>query len=313
VVEPVGSPADRATGDDPFVTHRNLLFTVAYEMLGSTADAEDVLQESWLRWNDRRQQVDADEVHDPRAYLVRIVTRQSLNRLRTLQRQRETYVGPWLPEPLVTSPDVLEDVELAESVSIAMLLVLETLSPLERAAFVLREVFGFEYDEIAGALERKPAAVRQLVARARNHVQARRPRFERPAQTEEITARFFAAAGGGELQPLLDLLAPDVVLVSDGGGKKQAALRPLHGADNVARWMLAVSAKMPDAEAQWVVANGNVSVLVYDGGELDSIGTVYAVDGKISEIYLLRNPDKLAGIAVPREVSTGSTTGGRVD
>src|SRR3954447_10881861 len=185
-------------------------------MLGSTADAEDVLQESWLRWSEARQ----DEVRDPRAYLVRIVTRQSLNRLRTLQRQRESYVGPWLPEPLVTSPDVLEDVELAESVSFAMLLVLETLSPLERAAFVLREVFGFEYDEIAAALDRKPAAVRQLVARARNHVEARRPRFERPAETEEITARFFAAATGGELQPLLDLLAPDVVLLSDGGGKK---------------------------------------------------------------------------------------------
>jgi RNA polymerase sigma-70 factor (TIGR02957 family) len=296
-------PEDRATSDDPFVTHRNLLFTVAYEMLGSTADAEDVLQESWLRWNDRLQQVDADEVRDPRAYLVRVVTRQALNRLRTLQRQRETYVGPWLPEPLVTTPDVLEDVELAESVSIAMLLVLETLSPLERAAFVLREVFGFEYDEIADALDRKPAAVRQLVARARNHVQARRPRFERPAETEEITARFFAAAGGGELQPLLDLLAPDVVLVSDGGGRKRAALRPLHGADSVARWMLAVSAKLPDAEARWVVANGNVSVLVYDGGEVDSIGTVYAVDGKITEIYLVRNPDKLAGIDVPRRIS----------
>jgi RNA polymerase sigma-70 factor (ECF subfamily) len=297
-------PDGPATGDDdPFVTHRNLLFTVAYELLGSTADAEDVLQESWLRWNDRQQRVDADEVRDPRAYLVRIVTRQALNRLRALQRQRETYVGPWLPEPLITTPDVLEDVELAESVSVAMLLVLETLSPLERGAFVLRDVFGFEYEEIAEALDRKPATVRQLVARARNHVQARRPRFERPAETEEITARFFAAAGGGELQPLLDLLAPDVVLVSDGGGKKQAALRPLHGADSVARWMLAVSAKMPNAEAQWVVANGNVSVLVRDGGEVDSIGTLYAVDGKITEIYLVRNPDKLAGIDVPRRIS----------
>jgi RNA polymerase sigma-70 factor (ECF subfamily) len=287
--------------EDPFVTHRGLLFTVAYEMLGSTADAEDVLQESWLRWD----QVDQDQVRDARAYLVRIVTRQSLNRLRTLQRQRETYVGPWLPEPLVTGPGVLEDVELAESVSFAMLLVLETLSPLERAAFVLREVFGFEYAEIADATDRSPAAVRQLVARARNHVQARRPRFERPNEVQEITARFFAAAADGELQPLLDLLAPDVVLLSDGGGKKQAALRPLHGADKVARWIIGVTRKTPVVDAKWVVANGNVSLLLYADGELDSIGTVYAVDGRITEIYLVRNPDKLTGIGVPREIGLG--------
>jgi RNA polymerase sigma-70 factor (TIGR02957 family) len=285
--------------DDAFLEHRNLLFTVAYEMLGSAVDAEDVLQESWLRWAE----VDRDEVRDPRAYLVRIVTRQSLNRLRTLQRQRETYVGPWLPEPLVTTPDVLEDVELAESVSFAMLLVLETLSPLERAAFVLREIFGFEYDEIAEATERSPAAVRQLVARARNHVQARRPRFERPAEVEEITARFFAAAAGGELQPLLDLLAPDVVLLSDGGGKKQAALRPLHGPDNVARWLLGVARKTPASDVRWVVANGNVSVVLYVDGELDTIGTLYAVDGKVTEIYMVRNPDKLTGIGIPRRIS----------
>jgi RNA polymerase sigma-70 factor (TIGR02957 family) len=292
------APGTRAPEEDPFVTHRGLLFTVAYEMLGSTADAEDVLQESWLRWSE----VVKDEVRDPRAYLVRIITRQSLNRLRTLQRQRETYVGPWLPEPLVTTPDVLEDVELAESVSFAMLLVLETLTPLERAAFVLREVFDFGYDEIAAATDRTPAAVRQLVARARNHVQARRPRFERPAEIEEITARFFAAAGTGEIQPLLDVLAPDVVLLSDGGGKKQAALRPLHGADKVARWLLGVMRKTPVGEARWVVANGQVAVMLYVDGELDSVGTVHAVDGRITEIYLVRNPDKLTGIGVPREI-----------
>lgn len=287
------------TEADPFVEHRGLLFTVAYEMLGSAADAEDVLQESWLRWD----QADQGAVRDPRAYLVRVVTRQSLNRLRTLQRQRETYVGPWLPEPLVTSPDVLEDVELAESVSFAMLLVLETLSPLERAAFVLREVFGFEYDEIADATDRTPAAVRQLVTRARNHVQARRPRFERPAETEEITARFFAAVSGGEIQPLMDLLAPDVVLLSDGGGKKQAALRPLHGPDKVARWLLGVVHKTPVSEAKWVVSNGGIAVLLYVDGALDTVGTLRAVDGRIAEIYLVRNPDKLTGIGAPREIS----------
>jgi RNA polymerase sigma-70 factor (ECF subfamily) len=294
-----------STPADPFVTHRGLLFTVAYEMLGSTADAEDVLQESWLRWSARNAKDDQEEVRDPRAYLVRIVTRQSLNRLRTLQRQRESYVGPWLPEPLVTTPDVLEDVELAESVSFAMLLVLETLSPLERAAFVLREVFGFEYAEIAEATDRSQAAVRQLVARARNHVQARRPRFEPPAEVEEITARFLLAAQSGEIQQLLDVLAPDVVLLSDGGGKKQAALRPLHGADNVARWLLGVVRRTPVVETRWTVANGQVAVLLYTEGELDTIGTVHTKDGKVTEIYLVRNPDKLAGIGVPREIGLG--------
>jgi RNA polymerase sigma-70 factor (ECF subfamily) len=294
-----------STPADPFVTHRGLLFTVAYEMLGSTADAEDVLQESWLRWSARNAKDDQEEVRDPRAYLVRIVTRQSLNRLRTLQRQRESYVGPWLPEPLVTTPDVLEDVELAESVSFAMLLVLETLSPLERAAFVLREVFGFEYAEIADATDRSQAAVRQLVARARNHVQARRPRFEPPAEVEEITARFLLAAQSGEIQQLLDVLAPDVVLLSDGGGKKQAALRPLHGADNVARWLLGVVRRTPVVETRWTVANGQVAVLLYTEGELDTIGTVHTKDGKVTEIYLVRNPDKLTGIGVPREIGLG--------
>jgi RNA polymerase sigma-70 factor (ECF subfamily) len=294
-----------STPADPFVTHRGLLFTVANEMLGSTADAEDVHQESWLRWSARNAKDDQEEVRDPRAYLVRIVTRQSLNRLRTLQRQRESYVGPWLPEPLVTTPDVLEDVELAESVSFAMLLVLETLSPLERAAFVLREVFGFEYAEIAEATDRSQAAVRQLVARARNHVQARRPRFEPPAEVEEITARFLLAAQSGEIQQLLDVLAPDVVLLSDGGGKKQAALRPLHGADNVARWLLGVVRRTPVVETRWTVANGQVAVLLYTEGELDTIGTVHTKDGKVTEIYLVRNPDKLTGISVPREIGLG--------
>src|SRR3954454_15835410 len=159
--------------EDPFVAHRSLLFTVAYEMLGSAADAEDVLQESWLRWAG----VDQAQVQAPRAYLIRIVTRQALNRLRTVSRQREEYVGEWLPEPLLTSPDVAEDVELAESVSIAMLTVLETLGPAERAGFVLREVFDTPYDEIAEAVGKEPAAVRQIASRARNHVAARRPRM----------------------------------------------------------------------------------------------------------------------------------------
>jgi RNA polymerase sigma-70 factor (ECF subfamily) len=221
---------------DTFAEHRGLLFTVAYEMLGSTADAEDVVQESWLRCAD----VLWDEVRDPRAYLVRVVTRQSLNRLRTLQRQRETYVGTWLPEPLVTAPDVADDVELADSVSFAMLVVLETLTPLERAVFVLREIFGFSYDEVAAATDRTPAAVRQLASRARNHVEARRPRVELPENSQEIIAEFFLAASTGQVEPLLELLAPDVVLRTDGGGIKKAALNPIYGADKVARFLAAV-------------------------------------------------------------------------
>jgi RNA polymerase sigma-70 factor (ECF subfamily) len=285
-----------------FAEHRGLLFTVAYELLGSTADAEDVLQESWLRWAARTDgQGGQDEVRDPRAYLVRIVTRQSLNRLRTLQRQRETYVGPWLPEPLVTAPDVLDDVELADSVSFAMLVVLETLTPLERAVFVLRDVFGFEYDEIAAATDRTPAAVRQLATRARKHVQARRPRVSPPAETTELMTRFFAAAAGGELQPLLDMLAPDVVLLSDGGGKKKAALRPLRGRDNVARFLHATTPRS-GITVDWAVVNGAPAMVLTLDGELDSVVTAVVGDGLIQEIYFVRNPDKLGGIDRPRDV-----------
>ena len=215
-----------ASATDVFVAHRNLLFTVAYEMLGSAADAEDVLQETWLRWAE----VDRAEVRDERAYLVRITTRLSLNRMRTMARRRESYVGPWLPEPLLTTPDVAEDVELADSLSMAMLLVLETLNPTERAVFVLREVFDFGYDEIAAAVDKTPAAVRQIAHRARNHVDERQPRSDvTPGQREEVTARFLEATVTGNVQTLLDVLAPDVVLITDGGGAKQAALRPILG------------------------------------------------------------------------------------
>jgi RNA polymerase sigma-70 factor (TIGR02957 family) len=284
---------------DVFTEHRGLLFTVAYEMLGSTADAEDVVQETYLRWADVLQ----DEVRDARAYLVRIVTRQSLNRLRTLKRQRETYVGPWLPEPLVTTADVADDVELADSVSFAMLVVLETLSPLERAVFVLREVFAFEYDEIARATDRTPAAVRQLPSRARKHVEAKRPRVERPEDHEEVAARFFMAASTGEIQPLMDLLAPDVVLLSDGGGKKQAALRPIVGADKVARWLRGVMAKEGDFGFEWGTANGAPAIFLYADGELDAIGSVTIVDGKVSQVYIVRNPDKLLSVTEPFDIT----------
>ena len=215
--------------DDPFVTHRSLLFTVAYEMLGSAADAEDVVQETWLRWAGIGDAA-PDEVRDPRAYLVRIVTRQALNRLRSVSRRREEYVGEWLPEPLLTSPDVADDVELAESVSIAMLTVLETLGPDERAVFVLREVFDVPYDEIAEALGKSATAVRQIAHRARGHVAARRPRMAvSRSEQQQVVERFLAALTTGDLQGLMDVLAPDVVLVADGGGLAPAARHPIEG------------------------------------------------------------------------------------
>jgi RNA polymerase sigma-70 factor (ECF subfamily) len=277
------------TATDHFVTHRNLLFTVAYEMLGSAADAEDVLQETWLRWAE----VDHDAVRDERAYLVRIVTRLSLNRMRTLQRRREEYVGPWLPEPLLTTPDVAEDVELADSLSMAMLLVLETLNPTERAVFVLREVFDVGYDEIAAAVDKSPAAVRQIASRARAHVEERRPRAAvSTAERDQVIARFLGATATGDLQSLMDVLAPDVVLLTDGGGFKQAALRPILGRDKVLRFLTAVSPE--DGSAELVEVNGAPALRLLIGGELDAIGTMLVEDGLVTGLYIVRNPAKLA-------------------
>jgi RNA polymerase sigma-70 factor (ECF subfamily) len=284
---PLDDPVLTAT--DAFVAHRALLFTVAYEMLGSAADAEDVLQETWLRWAD----VDRSDVRDERAYLVRIATRVALNRLRTLARQRESYVGPWLPEPLLTAPDVADDVVLADSVSTAMLLVLETLTLVERAVFVLREVFDLGYDEIAAAVDRTPVAVRQIASRARGHVAARRPREVVDArQRDAVVARFFAAAATGDLQSLLDVLSPDVVLVTDGGGQKKAALRPITGRDKVLRFLTAVQ---PDgATYDAVVVNGGPALRVTVDGEVDAVVTLLVQDGVVAGLYAVRNPDKLA-------------------
>jgi RNA polymerase sigma-70 factor (ECF subfamily) len=279
---------------DTFVTHRNLLFTVAYEMLGSAADAEDVLQETWLRWAD----VEHDEVRDARAYLVRIVTRLSLNRLRTVQRQRESYVGPWLPEPLLTTPDVAEDVELADSVSLAMLHVLETLTPSERAVFVLREVFDLPYDDIAAAVDKSSAAVRQIAHRARNHVDARQPRIEVSLRERDvIVERFLEAVSTGDIQSLMDVLAPDVVLVTDGGGKRKAALRPILGRDKVVRFMQANA--NPEATAELRTVNGGPALAVIIHGEVDTVVTFLVEDGLVSGMYAVRNPEKLLRLEEP--------------
>ncbi|KHK95102.1 RNA polymerase sigma24 factor [Microbacterium mangrovi] len=280
---------------DPFVAHRNLLFTVAYEMLGSAADAEDVLQESWLRWS----AVDRDTVRDPRAYLVRIVTRQALNHLRTASRRREEYVGEWLPEPLLTSPDVADDVELAESVSIAMLTVLETLGPAERAVFVLREVFDVPYDEIADAVGKSPAAVRQIAHRAKDHVAARRPAVSVvPSEQEQIVERLVAALNRGDIQGLMDVLAPDVVSVADGGGKVHgAAPHPIVGALRLARYLIGGmkrSAGALVASPTWVNAQPGIRMEL--DGQLVAVVSITVVDGRVAQIYSIANPDKLSRV-----------------
>jgi RNA polymerase sigma-70 factor (TIGR02957 family) len=297
-LDPAGR-ADSAT--EAFVAHRNLLFTVAYEMLGSATDAEDVLQETWLRWMG----VDLDTVDNHRAYLVRIATRQALDRMRAAGRRRESYVGPWLPEPLLTAPDVADDIELADSVSMAMLLVLQTLVPTERAVFVLHEVFDLDYDEIADAVGKTPAVVRQLAYRARAHVAARRPRgTASPAETRAALEAFQRAVETGELQSLLDILAPDVVALSDGGGIKHALPRPIVGADKVAR-LLAVGWWKRDAErsVELVHINGGPGLLVRVNGDIDGVVAVRVEHGCVTGAYHVRNPEKLSRIARETAVS----------
>ncbi len=281
-------------GTESFVAQRHQLFTVAEERLGSGGAAEDLLQETWLRWAT----VDLDTVRDQRAYLIRIITRQALDRLRALGRRRESYVGSWLPEPLLTAPDVAEDVELADSVSMAMLLVLETLTPTERAVFVLREVFDLGYDEIAAAVEKSPAAVRQIAHRSRAHVAARRPRgVASPAETRAALEAFGRAVETGDLQTLLDILAPDVVALSDGGGIKQAVPRPILGAVRVAR-LLAARWNVVGAQTsvEPVQVNGWPALIMRRGGEMDSIVAMRVEDRLVTGLYVVRNPDKLSRI-----------------
>jgi RNA polymerase sigma-70 factor (TIGR02957 family) len=285
--------------DDPFVTHRSLLFTVAYEMLGSAADADDVLQEAWLRWAN----VDQSQVSDPRAYLIRVVTRQALNQMRTLSRRREEYVGEWLPEPLLTSPDVAEDVELAESVSIAMLTVLETLEPTERAVFVLREVFDMPYGEIAEAMGKSAAAVRQMAWRAREHVAARRPRVQvSRSEQQAVVERFLSAVRTGQIREMMDILAPDVVLTADGGGLVPAARVPIRGAEQVATLLARANRVQAGFSARLVWLNGAPAGRVEVGGHSMAVSLVVQ-NGQVSRIYAVANPRKLTRLDQPAELA----------
>ncbi|MET7276594.1 RNA polymerase sigma-70 factor [Kribbella sp. NPDC005582] len=276
-----------------FDEHRAVLVGAAYRVVGSASDAEDVVQEAWLRWAG----VDHDEVRDVRAYLIRITTRLALNRLRQQKARREQYVGPWLPEPMVQDADPEAAVELADSVSMAMLVVLETLSPLERATFVLREVFDLPYDEIAETLGRSEAAVRQLAHRARNHVHARQPRHQvDKARHLELTTKFMAAAGSGDFAQVVALLAPDSVLISDGGGKKTAALRPIYGPEKIARFLFGVMTSNPGFELRRATLNGETAFVAYFGNEPDTVAFVQTAGDLITELYLIRNPDKLTTV-----------------
>lgn len=308
----VGRPLDSArrvlwdgrvatdTGIDDFEEHRPVLMGVAYRMLGRVADAEDVVQDAWLRWS----RADRAEVREPRAYLVRVTTRLAIDRLRHVQSRRESYVGPWLPEPLVTDfgptvPDTAEQAVLADSVSLAVLVVLESLSPLERAVFVLREAFGLTYAEIAGTLERGEAAVRQLAARARKHVDERRPRFDvDPVQQRDLTERFLAAATEGDLDGLMAMLAPDARLVGDSGGKARAPLRVIESADKVGRFVQGAVRQggSEGFELRIVEFNGTLGVLVTGNGKPDSVLQLGLHEGRIQQIYIVRNPDKLGSL-----------------
>ncbi|WP_280370405.1 RNA polymerase sigma-70 factor [Nocardia wallacei] len=285
---------------DPFDAHRRLLFGTAYRMLGSVADAEDVLQDAWLKWH----AADRDAIEHPKAYLVRTVTNLSLNRLTAARAVRETYVGPWLPEPLLTTADAAAETETADSVSTAMLVVLETLGPLERAVFVLREVFGFSHAEIGDFLDRPETTVRQIAHRARGHVHARRPRYDADAAARrEVTEKFLAAAHGGDVNALMALLAPDVTLWNDGGGKVTAARRPLHGPDHVARWMLGAMAKPTSAGARMepAIINGELGLLVLVGDQPIGALSYDILEGRVENIRFQVNPDKLQGLRGGRD------------
>ncbi|MFJ5730198.1 RNA polymerase sigma-70 factor [Streptomyces paradoxus] len=288
------------TATDVFEAHRPVLLGVAYRMLGRVADAEDVVQEAWLRWSGS----DRADVREPRGYLVRITTRLAIDRLRQIKARGETYVGPWLPEPYVTDfgdtvPDTAERAVLADSVSLAVLVVLESLSPLERAVFVLREAFGFPYADIAAMLDRGEPAVRQLAGRARKHVEERRPRYEvDPAQRRDLTERFLAAAADGDLEGLMALLAPEVRLVGDSGGKSRAPLRVLRTADKVGRFLIGAAQKsLPGLTVRFLEVNGGPGVLILSDGKPDAVFQLDVADGRVQSVYVIRNPDKLRSLA----------------
>lgn len=302
------TPTDAPT--QAFLDHRELMFSVVYGMLGSVADTDDVLQETWLSWHRRASDPTADPVQHTRSYLVRVAVNHALNRQETIRNRRETYPGPWLPEPVVWQQEDRRDVA-AESVSLALLVVLETLSPLERAVFVLHEVFGFRYGEVARILGRSPAATRQLGHRARRHVRTRRPRYPaEPRVHEELVERFVAAALGGDLAALLEMLAPGVTMTVDGGGTRRAPRRPVHGRDEVTRLIGGLSSGT-GLDVRFRTVNNDPAAVLLDG---DTVFAVMVLDltpdgQQVNEIYTIVNPDKLSSLHAP--VGSPGTRGGQ--
>jgi RNA polymerase sigma-70 factor, ECF subfamily len=292
---------------EAFEEHRPLLVSVAYRMLGSLAEAEDVVQEAWLRWD----RTDRTAIENVRAFLVRMTTRLTIDRLRRLKARREAYIGPWLPEPVLAegdvAEDVAEDVVLAESVSLALLVVLETLSPLERAVFVLREAFGHSYAEIGAIIGRNEATVRQLARRARGHVEEGRTRFDADQATRQrVTEQFLTACNTGDLTTLMAVLAPGVTLYADSGGRVRAPRRPIEGADKVARFFLAVwtvpypgwpdVAEGPALDVHVARVNDGPGLLATAAGQPVGALVLEIADGLIQRIDLMANPDKLTGL-----------------
>ncbi|MEU4603973.1 RNA polymerase sigma-70 factor [Kribbella sp. NPDC023972] len=278
-----------------FTEHRGLLYAVAYRLLGSVADAEDVVQDTWLRWS----RVDTATVEDPEAYLVKVTTRLAIDRLRSAAVRRESYIGPWLPEPMLTSPDAADDVVRADSISTAMLLVLEALSPTERAVFVLNEAFGYSLAEIARILGRQDADVRQLARRARTAVADRRRKYDTDQDTQQrVAERFLEACLGGDLKALMEVLAPDVTMISDGGGLTGAPRKPIHSPQYVAQAIILLSQRRPaDSHVVLRHLNGAPGLVIYSGTTPVIAATLHLVNGAIESIHVVSNPAKLTGVA----------------
>ena len=283
-------PVDRV---GTFSEQRPLLFSIAYRMLGSVMDAEDMVQETFLRW----QGAPADDVRSPKSYLSTVITRLCIDQLRSAKAQREQYIGPWLPEPLITeeTAQIDEHLALADSLSMAFLVLLERLSPLERAVFLLHEVFDYGYPEIARIVDKSEANCRQMVHRAREHISAGESRYEiTPEQLREISARFVQATSNGDMAGLIELLSDDVTVWSDGGGKVPAALNPIYGPAKVARYFIGVARKMPPStQMRTVRVNGRPGFITWVAGAVYLVAEVSFRDGKIDGMRVVRNPDKL--------------------
>lgn len=287
---------EQTTLDEVFEQHRELLFGLAYRMLSSVADAEDVVQDAYLRWRAARE----DNVQSPKAYLTTVATRLAIDRLHALRRERETYVGPWLPEPVTTpSAQPPSRAELAESLSLAFLVLLESLQPVERAVFLLHEVFQYGHDEIASIVGKSPDNCRQILSRARKQLTLGKPRFDpRPERQRALLEQFLATCQSGDLSALVGMLTEDVVVYSDGGGRASAARVPIRGPDKVARLLRGVTRKAgPNMIVRLLNVNGQLAIVRYEAGQTRDVTLIETVpDGRICAIRILRNPDKLARI-----------------